>query len=75
MKERKKFKQLFQSDKLIHVDKIFQEFGFSSEEQLTDALNEWKLEEYFDITGTFVRRNEKPTRWDSLKKNLKKAGK
>jgi len=75
MNESKKFKLLFQSDKLVHVDKVFQEFDFSSKEQLTNALNEWKLEEYFDITGTFVHRNEKPTRWDSLKKNLKKAGK
>ena len=75
MKEGKKFKQLFQSDRMVHLDKVFQEFGFSSNDQLTDALKEWKLDAYFDITGTFVCRNEKPTRWDTLKKNLKIAGK
>ena len=68
MKDRKKFKLLFQSDKMVHVDKVYQEFGFSSEEKLAKALSEWKLEEYFDITGTFVRRNEKPTRLETLKK-------
>ncbi|MFX1297301.1 MAG: leucine-rich repeat domain-containing protein [Promethearchaeota archaeon] len=57
------------------MDKVYQEFSFSSAEELVEALNDWKLDKYFDITGTFVVRNENPTCWDSLKKNLKKAGK
>lgn len=75
MKDQKRFKLLFQSDKMVHLDKVYQEFGFSSAEKIAEALSDWNLDKYFNITGTFVVRNENPTRWDSLRKNLKKAGK
>ncbi|MBD3254946.1 MAG: hypothetical protein GF383_07620 [Candidatus Lokiarchaeota archaeon] len=60
---------------MVHIDKVYQEFSFSSIEQITDALTDWNLDKYYDIAGTFMIHNEKPTRWDSLKKVLKKAGK
>ncbi|MGV9200766.1 MAG: hypothetical protein ACOC4M_18310, partial [Promethearchaeia archaeon] len=74
-KERRAFKGLFDSQKMVKITSVLAECDTTSAEELGDKLEDWGISEYYEMTGGFVRRNDTPTKWDKIKKKLKKAGK